>query len=110
MGSCAQSVSNASSRNRHVEAMTPRATLLGVLVVFAAFTIAAADTSCLERYNKTISNLMEETGGPKIRLADMIDSDKLVVMDLRAYINQRARNPMQKRRILIIVYIRCPDD
>jgi len=87
--------------------------LLGLLVASAAFAIAAADenmTRCLLDYKTIVSNFIEEYGESKIKLIDLINLEKIVIMELKAYINPRARNIIQQPRMLIVVYIKCPDD
>jgi len=53
---------------------------------------------------------MAENGGTRIELIDMIKSDNIVVMEFKAFYNQRARNPRHHQRELIVFYTKCPAD
>jgi len=90
--------------------MTPRATLLGLLVASAAFAIAAADknmTRCLLDHKTIVLNFTAEYGESKIKVIDLISDEKLLLADVKTYNNPRARNPIQKPRMLIVVHIKC---
>jgi len=89
--------------------MAPRATLLAVLVASAVFSIADSNRDLLN-YTAVIGDLISQNGGNQIQMTNMIDSEKLIIMQLKAFYKQRVRNPVQKRRIMMIVYIKSADN
>jgi len=91
--------------------MTPRTMLLGVLVASAAFAIAAADTNskrCLLSYKTTFLSLRDELGENKVEVIDLNEIENVVVAQFKFFYKPQVRNVRQdKKRMLIIVYMRC---
>jgi len=91
--------------------MAPRATLLGVLVASAVFSIAVSKSdlrSFIDDINGDV--IAKNAGSNQIEMSDMIASENIVIMQLRAYYKQRARNPIFKPRNMMIVYVKSTDD